>query len=168
MRPETAAIDTLLETLNAERQVVEYLLFKVVTLNLLLAADERRWVEPATAEVDRVTERLRVAEEHRTRALSAVASDWGVPVERLSLARLAKDASPASARSFRELQVAFRTATDEIERVMGENRRLADSGLRNIQMLLDSVAGSDCVDVYTDSGLRQRAPAGPLRLDWAL
>ncbi len=53
----------LADTLWYERRLLEYLLFKLVSANLVLIADDRRFVGPAIAEVDAVMNEIREAEE---------------------------------------------------------------------------------------------------------
>lgn len=52
-------ISQLADVLWYERQLMEFLLFKLVTANLMLNADERRFVAPSIAEVERVMDEIR-------------------------------------------------------------------------------------------------------------
>ena len=59
-------LSRLAETLWHERRLLEFLLFKLVSANLVLATDDRRFVDPAIAEVDKVASKVRHAEkDHR-------------------------------------------------------------------------------------------------------
>ena len=65
----------LADTLWYERRLLEYLLFKLVSANLVLIADDRRFVGPAIAEVDAVMAEIRRAEEQRSSAISTRLAD---------------------------------------------------------------------------------------------
>jgi len=67
---ESAHMAQLADTLWYERRLLEYLLFKLVSANLVLIADDRRFVGPAIAEVDAVMNEIRRAESQRSAALS--------------------------------------------------------------------------------------------------
>ena len=56
---ENGHLARLADTLWYERRLLEYLLFKLVSANLVLIADDRRFVGPAVAEVDAVMEQIR-------------------------------------------------------------------------------------------------------------
>jgi FlgN protein len=168
MRPRTAAVDTLIDTITAERHVVEYLLFKLITLKLLFTSDERRFIEKAANEVERVISSLRQAEERRDNALKVVADEWDLPTDALTLSRLAQEAPGPVAKEFRMLQHSLRGLADEVEVVLAENRRLAEGGLGDVRTVLDAVVSSPAGDTYTGTGQRHRAYAQPVQLDRAL
>lgn len=168
MRPRTAAFDALVDTVSAEHDVVEYLLFKLVTLKQLFVADERRFVDPATVEVEQVVDRLRRAEQVRADALAAVAREWEVPVDELTLRRLAREAPGEHAREIERLHRSFVALADEIEGLLDDNRKLAATALTHLRTLLDSVADSTGTELYTDAGRRHRGAVRPVQLDRAL
>ena len=168
MRPRTAAVDTLIDTITAERHVVEYLLFKLITLKLLFTSDERRFIEKAANEVERVISSLRQAEERRDNALKVVADEWDLPTDVLTLSRLAQEIPGPVAKELRILQHSLRSLADEVEVVLAENRRLAEGGLGDLRTVLDAVVSSPAGDTYTGTGQRHRAYAQPVQLDRAL
>jgi hypothetical protein len=168
MKPRTAAVDALVDTITAERHVVEYLLFKLITLKLLFVSDERRFIEKGANEAERVVESLRQAEERRSAALAIVAGEWEIPAEELTLSRLSREAPAPTAKLFRDLQRSLGALADEIDGVLGENRKLAEGGLGDVHTLLDAVTGTTTGDIYTDTGRRRRARSQPMQLDQAL
>ena len=168
MRPRTTAVDTLIDTISAERHVVEYLLFKLITLKLLFTSDERRFIEKAANEAERVIASLRDAEERRDQALQVVADEWDISADELTMSRLAQEAPAAIAKTCRELQRTLRELADEIEQVLDENRKLAEGGLNDLRTVLDAVVGSSTGDLYTDAGRRYRTPVQPMQLDRVL
>jgi hypothetical protein len=168
MRPRTAAVDALVETISAERDVVEYLAFKLITLKLLFVADEGRFVEKAAAEAEKVIDSLRVAERHRDRAVEAVAAEWDIRAADLTLERLARETTGEVGDAIARLRTVFAGLADEIEQLLEENRALAESGLNNVRSLLDAVADSTGAELYTDRGRRDRTHARPVKLDRVL
>jgi hypothetical protein len=168
MKPRTAAVDALIDTITAERHVVEYLLFKLITLKLLFVSDERRFIEKAANEAERVVDSLRQAEDRRSAALAVVASEWDVTADDLTLSRLSREAPEPTAKLFRDLQRSLRVLADEIDGVLDENRKLAVGGLGDVHTLLDAVAGTAAGDIYTDTGRRRRTRAQPMQLDQTL
>jgi hypothetical protein len=168
MKPRTAAVDALVDTITAERHVVDYLLFKLITLKLLFVADERRFIERAANETERVIDSLRQAEQRRDAAVALVASEWDTPADELTLSRLAREAPEPTAKLFRDLQRSLIGLADEIDGVLDDNRRLAEGGLGDVQTLLDAVAGSPAGDIYTDTGRRYRVRTQPMQLDKTL
>jgi hypothetical protein len=168
MKPRTAAVDALVDTITAERHVVDYLLFKLITLKLLFVADERRFIERAANETERVIDSLRQAEQRRDAAVALVASEWDTPADELTLSRLAREAPEPTAKLFRDLQRSLISLADEIDGVLDDNRRLAEGGLGDVQTLLDAVAGSPAGDIYTDTGRRHRVRTQPMQLDRTL
>jgi hypothetical protein len=168
MRPRTVAVDTLIDTIAAERHVVEYLLFKLITLKLLFISDERRFIEMSANEVERVISSLRQAEERRDHALHVVADEWDLGTDVLTLSRLAQEAPDPAATEIKTLQRSLRGLADEIEAVLAENRRLAEGGLGDVRTVLDAVAGSGAGDIYTGTGRRHRTYAQPVQLDRTL
>lgn len=166
--PPRRELEVLADTLWAERHVVEYLLFKLVTAKLILAADERRFVTLALDEVERVLGVLREAETRRAEALAHVAQSWGVHVDQLTLAELAARA-PASWRSvFADHQRGFLALAEEIEETSATNRRLATSALSQVRSTLGALAGPAMPTTYTASGQPDTSVTTPLRLDRVL
>lgn len=164
----TEALESLADTLWAERHVVHYLLFKLVTARLILAADERRFVAPALDEVERMTEALRESELRRELALAEVADEWGVEPAELTLSDLAERADEPMRSVFAEHREAFLRLAEEIDATAADNRRLAGAALEHVQQSLDTLTGPARGQTYTPQG-RPDAPAtAPTRLDRVL
>lgn len=164
----TAGLERLADTLWAERRVVEYLLFKLVTAKLLLAADETRFVAPALDEVERVVTALRDAETRRTEALAATAREWSMRPDELTLDELVRAAPEPMAGVFREHQKAFVALAEEIEQTAADNRRLATSALTHVQQTLDALTGPPAGPTYTAAGRPDTPVFRPTRLDSVL
>ncbi|QBI18930.1 flagellar protein FlgN [Egibacter rhizosphaerae] len=162
-------LEALADTLWSERHVVEYLLFKLVTAKLLLAAQERRFVATALDEVERIIETLRSAEVQRGSALEAVAADWGTDAEELTLAELAARAPAPMDAVFRDHQEAFARLASEIEETANTNRQLASAALGEVRATIAALAGPTGASTYTAAGRHHSdSVAGPVRLDEVL
>lgn len=163
-------LETLADTLWQERHMVEFLLFKLVTAKLLLSADERRFTTMAVDEVDRVLEALREAEQRRAAAVDAVAAQFQMPAEQLTLSTLATRCREPLRTVFSELADSFQTLAAEVEETAALNRRLASTTLDHVQQALDALTGPATTTVtYTAAGRHDAPPTtAPLRLDQVL
>jgi len=156
--PNTDALHTLMGKLWVERHTLELLAYKLTCAKLIMAGDIRRYVAPALAGVERVVDRVRVAELDRSIALAQVAEDWDIPVSTLTLDYLAQHAPEPARMMFEEHQQSFRQLVAEIEDTAVENRRLATSSLRVIQAALDDLIRTEAGATYGATGLRETGP----------
>jgi hypothetical protein len=154
----------LADTLWYERRLLEYLLFKLVSANLVLIADDRRFVGPAIAEVDAVMNEIRKAEEQRSSVVAGVAEELAVPPSAVGLAFLADNAPESLRPIFEDHQATFMSLVNEIEALTRENRRLATVALDGIQGTLGFAGG----DIYDSAGKAMRTPDHPIRVNRAL
>jgi len=151
----------LADTLWYERRLLEYLLFKLVSANLVLIADDRRFVGPAIAEVDAVMAEIRRAEEQRSDVVGAVAREWNVAPQAVGLEFLVERAPDQLRPIFEDHRTAFMDLVGEIEILTRENRRLATVALDGIQGTLGFAGG----DIYDAAGRATRTPDHPVRVD---
>ena len=166
---DTTGLERLAETLWAERNVVEFLLFKLITAKLLLAADERRFISPALAEVERVVDALRDAELHRAMALEAYARTRGVPAEEITLGWLATHTPAPWQEVFADHRKVFASLANEIDATTADNRQLARAGLNTIQQTIGMLTGPQATtDTYDARGQARPVNLGPVRIDRAL
>lgn len=154
----------LAETLWYERGLLEYLLFKLVSANLVLIADDRRFVGPAIAEVDAVMSEIRRAEEQRSTVVAEVAGDFDVPSSAVGLAFLVENAPDSLRPVFEDHRTRFMELVNEIEVLTKENRRLASVALDGIQGTLGFAGG----DIYDAAGKATRTPDHPIRVNRVL
>lgn len=154
----------LADTLWYERRLLEYLLFKLVSANLVLIADDRRFVGPAIAEVDAVMAEIRRAEEQRSGVVGDVAREYGVTPDAVSLAFLVDNAPDSLRATFEDHQAVFMNLVGEIEILTRENRRLATVALDGIQGTLGFAGG----DIYDAAGRATRTPDHPIRVNRVL
>lgn len=161
---ENTHMARLADTLWYERRLLEYLLFKLVSANLVLIADDRRFVGPAVAEVDAVMAEIRKAEEQRSVVVDAVATELGVTPPQVSMGFLVESAPDALRATFEDHKSAFMHLVGEIEILTKENRRLATVGLDGIQGTLGFAGG----DIYDAAGRATRTPDQPVRVNRVL
>ncbi|GGI06667.1 hypothetical protein GCM10011354_20240 [Egicoccus halophilus] len=121
--------------------MVTHLLFKLTVTRLLLAADERRFVAQALAEVETAVDALRQDEYRRDEALRVLAGLWGTDPLLLTLAELARLAPPPFDHTFADHAGAFRALAAEIDHVARENRVLAQGDLQMVADQLDHLTG---------------------------
>ena len=159
-----STVHELVDTLWFERRLLEFLLFKLVSANLVLSADDWRFVAPAIAEVERVVQEVRQAEADRAGLLSEVASEWNVGPHQLTLAYLAEHAPPELKSDLEDHRDAFMQLVNEIEELTRENRRLATVGIDGIRETL----GLSQTVTYDAAGRRGQRPASATRFDRVL
>lgn len=163
------SLTSLADMLWDERDVVELLLYKLVVAKLLLAADERRFVGPAVAEVNLAVDLLHRTERERADLVAATAREWGMPTDRLSLAFLAHTAPAGYRHVFAEHLRAFARLADEIEETARTNSQLTNAALTQVQESLRTLgADGPAVGAYNASGRASDDPARPYRVDQAL
>lgn len=165
---DTGKLESLADTLWAERHVVRYLLFKLVTAKLVLAADERRFVAPALEEVERMMAALREAEQRREAALGEMAEAWGLAPEDLTLNHLVERAPEPLRSVFADHRQAFLSLAEEIDQTAADNRRLASAALDHVQQSLEGLTGPADSQTYTSQGRPGAAVTVPTRLDRVL
>lgn len=142
MRDDRHALEELARRLSDERQVVTFLLYKLTVTNLMLAADERRFVSQALEEVEEAVELLREGELRRDEALRQLAALWTTDPAVLTLAELARRSPPPYDHVFSDHLAAFRELAAEVERTAGANRVLARSDLTMVASQLDQLTGA--------------------------
>lgn len=148
--PTTPHLVRLADMLWFERRLLEFLLFKLVSANLVLTANDRRFVGPAVAEVERVVTEVRRAETDRAEVIRRVAADWSVDQKLLTLEYIAARAPEELRLDFEEHHEGFMGLVNEIESLTRENRRLATVSLDDIR----SSFGLNESNTYDSAGRR--------------
>jgi hypothetical protein len=160
-RPVTRELSQLHEVLWNERRLLDLLLFRLVSVKLVLAADEKRFLAVALSEVERALEKIRVAELQRSLLVGRLSVAWNVSRDELTLGYLA-DWSPEPARTlFEDHRDACQALTIEIETVSRDNKRLSALGLNEVRELMELVVGPELLasvdgGAYTQQGGRQQ------------
>lgn len=161
MRDTSEPIEELTETLWFERRLLEFLLFKLVSANLVLTTGDTRFVGPSIAEVERVLEKVRVAEKVREAALGRFAESVGMHPSELTFKALIDVVPPTYRSEFNHHRHEFAAMTAEIERLAQSNRQLAVAGVSDIQRAF----GVEASDTYTAEGHHGTATMAPPRLE---
>ncbi len=163
-----AGMETLADTLSAERRLVELLLYRLMAARLFLAADERRFVPLALEEVEHVVAALRDAESQRLSATAAIADLFGLDVDKVTLAELADHAPEPLKAVFADHLRGFGELALEVEETAATNRRLATAALSSLQESLANLRGAGAGATYNADGRHQVAAPGAVRLDQVL
>ncbi|HHC08780.1 MAG TPA: flagellar protein FlgN [Actinobacteria bacterium] len=161
----------LADVLWYERRLMEFLLFKLVAANLMLEADEQRFIGPALAEVERVIAEIRSTEEERAELIAELAELEGTDPAAITLAHLALEAPEELRSVFEDHRARFLELTGEIEAVTRENRRLATLGLGGIRATFGMLEGPTTAPTRYDAAGRpreDRLPVPPARIDEVL
>ena len=162
--PASPHLVQLADTLWYERRLLEFLLFKLVSANLVLTSGDHRFVTPAIAEVERVMDAVRTAEMDRHRVVEQAARALAIPVESLTLSHLATSGPEALRDDFEEHRTGFMELVNEIEALTRENRRLASVNLDDLRETLG--LGGNLT--YDAAGRRGAMPPQSSSIDWIL
>ena len=149
--PELDAVSAMLWT---EREILEFLLFKLIEEQLVLASGSTRWHNRADSEVCTAVDRMRTSEVMRAAEMQTVARTLGLPVE-ATLDELASAAPEPWPLLLTDHRIALRALILEVETVAAENRRLRDAGVTAIRETPDklriSVSAFEATDGPTGS-----------------
>lgn len=162
MKDDRRALQELARRLGDERQIVTFLLYKLTVTNLMLAADERRFVPDALREVEEAVDLLRQGELQRDEALRSLAAIWATDPTQLTLAELAQRSPPPYGHVFADHLAGFRELAGEIERTAGSNRGLARSTLSMVTGQLDQLTGASTSTPATYDAQGQIDGTGPV------
>jgi hypothetical protein len=159
--PASPHLVQLADTLWYERRLLEFLLFKLVSANLVLTSGDHRFITPAIAEVERVMEAVRTAETDRNRVLEQCARALQVTAETLTLGYLSEHAPGSLRDDFADHRTGFMELVNEIESLTRENRRLAGVNLGDLRSTLGLTSNL----TYDAAGRRGSADQGPTTVD---
>ncbi len=151
-----------------ERQLLQLLLFKLETEQLVLSSGRTRFLADATREVEMVINELKETELLRAVAVDALAGELGLGPSP-TLSQLANTAPAPWDNIFDEHRKAFLADTQEIFLLAQMNRDLLTSGHRAareaLEWLASGGAGADAqVDAYSATGTAPVATASGAKL----
>jgi len=109
-----------------ERELLEFLVFKLEEEQLLLTAGKSRWLQHATREVEQVVDRLRTAGLGRSVEVAALAKQWGTDED----ATLRELVAHAPAGPWSEIFSAHLQAMTDLTAQIKELRNLNEQFLR--------------------------------------
>jgi fructose-bisphosphate aldolase class 1 len=134
-------MEELAQRLSRERILLELLLFKLVSLRLLLVAGEARFLGWASEEVERATEKVRKAELARAITVNELSGTLRVAEADLTLTALAANADEPWKSIFSDQYRAFSRLGAEVQTELVATRRLATAGSAAITSMLDRLTG---------------------------
>lgn len=151
--------------LGLERNLLEYLLYKLVAARLLMAGTDPRYIIQSLVEVEDALDRVREIAGKREAALTEIARAVGLERDQLTISRLAEIASPATRFVMYELKHEYVRLAHQIEQVSSDNKRLADLALSTTAEVLKNLAGSPAGVTYDQRGSSHQTQPRPVRLD---
>lgn len=158
--PELSAV------LWKERHLLELLLFKLETEQLLLAAGRSRWLARASGEVEMVLGELKHTELERAVVTTGAAAALGLDAG-ASLRELADAAPPPWRNLLAEHRAAFLGLTDEVSELARTNRELLGRGRHAVHQVLAGI-GTTGAEVTEPGPGRYRTGPRTVLIDEAL
>lgn len=160
----TPVLQDLIDQLGRQRQLVEYLLFKLIEARLLLSSgQDAAFVPVALGEIEGVLDRMRDEEKARESLIALLADDWGVEPDRITLGFLTEESPEPYRTAFADHRSEFMTLVDQVEDVTKENRRLAATGLNRVQATISGLV--EDASTYSPEGRVQKFVARPMSHD---
>ena len=153
----TMSLNDLSALLWREREVLELLLYKLQTQQLMLTTGRTEWLAVAAREVDAVVEVLGQAELHRAIAVEEVGKELNIGSQP-SLRNIAKAAPQPWSDILSDHHKAFLDLASRIETAGGANRDLVRSSQSAALPLLQGLEDGITNSTYEARG-RRDAPA---------
>jgi hypothetical protein len=155
-------LDAVSALLWAERETLEFLLFKLVEEQLVLVSGSTRWMNRADVEMQAAVDRMRTSEVARAAQMEAVAGLLRLPLQS-TLAELASAAPEPWPLLLTDHRTALRALVLEVEAVAAQNRRLVEANARAIRETPDSLRMS--VSAFDATGAPFSSFRGPFLLN---
>jgi len=156
-----------------ERQLLQLLLFKLETEQMILSSSRTRFLSDATREVEMVINELKETELMRAISVNSLAAELGLGPSP-SLKELAQCAPAPWDNIFEEHRKTFLADTQEIFTLASSNRDLLSTGQKAardaLEWLSSGAPGHDPhVDAYSAAGtVKASSPSGAKLIDEAL
>ena len=155
----TADCTALIAALDAERQALELLLFKLREQNMVLTSGEHRWLAQATAEVEQAVKDLTVAGNAREAESARVHAYYRL-APGANIAALAEAvADELTCQQLLQMQRQLRDILDQVRRCSRQNREMLAQGLAATN---DALALLGMVPTYDSAGSVERSAGRPL------
>jgi hypothetical protein len=132
--PDLAAV------LWRQRELLEFLAYRLECEQLLLASGRTRWLALATTEVETVIDEMAVIEMQRAAVSDAAARELGLPPE-ASLEEIAGTAQPPWTEVLIEHRSALIAISADIAATAEASRNLTAAGLAAVEQTLASLGG---------------------------
>ncbi|MCZ4499404.1 MAG: flagellar protein FlgN [Marmoricola sp.] len=159
-------MEKLSQILMRERELLDTLLFRLETEQMVLASGRTRWLMRAAREIENVLVTIRETEILRSVAADQVAASVGLSTNP-SLRALAEAVEEPWCTIFTEHHAAFVSVTQEIGALAEANRDLITAGYRSARETLMSLDGGP--EGYGADGAAVTVTDNRQRLlDWSL
>jgi hypothetical protein len=158
----TLALSEVCNLLWREREVLERVLYRIISQQLILAAGQARWLPAANAEVEAAANQLRGSEVLRSMEVDVLAERLGLPPG-ATLAQLADHSPEPWSGLLDDHRSALRSLTFELDAAIESNQQLLGAGVRSVRETLLSL--SDAVATYDSRGIPAAVGAHQSRLD---
>ena len=167
MEPRTLeeSIADLAKTLGLERNLLEYLLYKLVAARLLMVGNDSRYIMQSLVEVEDALDRVRDVGARRQRQLIRIGTDLGIEPMALTIDRLGEMARPATRFMLYELKHDYVRLAHQIDQLSRDNKRLADLALGTTTEALKNLAGAPSGLTYDEHGGSHHVQPRPVSLD---
>ena len=126
-------IDSLLEVLRQERQILDRLEGRYWELGALIASDRDRPLSSAVKRVADVEQHLGVVEMLRALVVAGIAEVWGVPEHDLSLRAIIERSPQERAETLEDALISFRETKLAIDRLKTSIAEIARERLESSQ-----------------------------------
>ncbi|WP_062204869.1 flagellar protein FlgN [Demequina salsinemoris] len=143
------SLDELSTILWRERELLETLLYRLETEELILAGGRSRWVGRASREVEAVVDQIRATDLARAVEADDATREVGLP-EGSSLLELAKAAPSPWDEILRSHHIALTDITSQIATLSRLNRDLLAASVKATEEALLGINSS--MQTYTDKG----------------
>jgi hypothetical protein len=158
-------VKNLIKVLSVERNLLEYVLYRLVAAKLVLSTNDQRYVMQSLVEVQDAVDRLRSVAFRREELMKNMAQRSDTPLPRFTLSVLADHAPTAERFMLIELQSDYVRLAHQIDQISSENRRLAELSLGPTADLLKQLAGVPTGTMYDGGGGRTNGIPSPVHLD---
>lgn len=153
------ALDDLIRVLDREAVVIEHVLFRLKALELLLAADEHRFLALAAEELEDAAERAGTLEAMRALAAEESAEGLGVDPGEINLSEILRVADERQRGDLVRAQLRLRGLLAELEEQANLDRDLALARIAKVRATIERLSGTPG-SRYGQDGITRRSRAG--------
>jgi hypothetical protein len=158
----TTSYSDVSSVLWREREVLQDLLYKLLTETLIVSAGHTRWLAKANDDVAQALDELRATEVLRAAEVEAIAVELNAD-EPPSLAELATSAPEPWATIFADHRASLLVLVAEVEQATDDARSLLSAGSRSVRETLLSF--TQALDTYDNRGSASGSHPAPMLMD---
>jgi hypothetical protein len=149
------AVNELLRILDREAVVIEHVLFRLKAVELLLAADEHRFLAQSADELTEAVERLGALEALRAVAAERVGEAVGAAPGEVVLSDALRLADDAQRAGLLRAQLRLRGLLDELEAQAALDKDFALGRIAQVRAALERLSGAPA-SRYGQDGMTER------------